>query len=696
MPEDRPDAARAASVTNLQGECPKNPPPEDGKRVRRRDLLNLLNFINFREGTIFVSFKNLERGDRVSYQAFPMPCLDESLDCRWLPPGIPARHMDAYEFESILLSDGRSHVTVKAELLSLDSAGIALRIPESGYEKGIRTMDRYACEGIAARMIQAGMCFEGELADFNSVSYRVALCDGTGASLRWLNPDEPVTVLFSKGGDLLYSGECMVTRMDRGRSAREMVLAPNFSGIRRYKNREFRGQRHVLSPAPAARFKHPFTGKPVFLQAVDISGAGIRVEEFFERSLLVPGMVIPEMAIEIANNFIFNCRAQVLYRNVVRDEDGRCTVTCGVVFLDMAAEDQARLSAFIHQSVDERLRICGSVDMDELWRFFFESGFIYPSKYLSIQTRKEEFKRTYERLYLESPSIARHFIFQDKGQIFGHMSMIRCYSNSWMIHHHAASRSGYGLAGVSVLDEVGRFGNEFYHHPSAHIDYLMCYYRRENRFPSRVFGGVVRDISNPKGSSNDAFAYLRLPAEPGAEDAAFQLFPARSEDLAEARRRYEGASGGLAFDALDLREDAELKADRELSGEYRAQGFKRERVIFCMRSEGRLQALIALALSDLGLNLSNLTNCAHVFVLDPKLRPKALFSGLRVLLRQYAAEDIPILAYPAEYLDEQGLRYEKKYLLWVLDMDYADAYFSSLRNTFRRASRDGDGHAEIE
>jgi hypothetical protein len=358
----------------------------------------------------------------------------------------------------------------------------------------------------------------------------------------------------------------------------------------------------------------------------------------------------------------------------------------------MDIQDQAKLSAFLHQAVNDRLRVCGSVDMEELWRFFFETGFIYPSKYLSIEARKEEFKRTYEKLYLDSPSIARHFLFQDKGQIFGHMSMLRYYSNSWIIHHHAASRDGYGMAGVGVLDQVGRYGNEFYHHPSSHMDFLICYYRKENRFPNRVFGNVVRDIADPKGSSVDGFAYLRLPAEAGDEGLPYQLFPARAEDYSELRRYYEGVSGGLALDALDLT----MEGDRDgtLDQEYSRQGFKRERHVFCLRQEGRLAAVMILTLSDLGLNLSNLTNCVHVIVLDgDRLRPATLFSGLRNLLRNYGAEDIPILAYPADYLDGHAVPYEKKYLLWILDMDRADAYFSSLRNTFRRNCRDGnDGH----
>lgn len=666
-------------------------PDDEGKRVRRRDLLNLLNFINFREGTIHAVFRQRESGSRMSCQAFPLPCSDQALACRWVPPG-PLRLAD-YDFESLVLSDGRSRVVVNAGVVGIDSEGIELAIPESGYEKSLRAMDRHSCPGIDARVVQAGMALEGRLLDFNADSFRVSVPRSASGSLRWFNPEGAVTAMFSKDGELLYSGECVVKRAGNGEGGRELVLAPNFSSLRRYAPRRFRGQRLSLLPAPVARFEHPFSGRQVCLQAENVSGAGLCVEEFFEHSVLLPGMIIPRLAFEIANSPIFECRAQVLYRNVASGDGGRCIVRCGIVFLDMSPADQVRLSAYIHQSLDGRLKVCGKVDMEELWRFFFESGFIYPSKYKSIESRREEFKRTYEKLYLESPSIARHFLFQDKGQIFGHMSMIRCYPDSWIIHHHAASRSGYGLAGVKVLEEVGRFGNDFYHHRSAHIGYLMCYYRKENRFPSRVFGGVVRDIGDRRGASTDVLAYLQSPPAAGEGSPSFELYAAGPAELAEARRIYASKSGGLMLDALGLSEDADDEADRELTAEFARQGFRRERAAYCLKQGGRLGALIVLTLTDTGLNLSNLTNCAHVVVLDDALDPSSLFAGLEAALRRHAAPDVPALFFPASYLDDRGIAYEKRYLLWVLDMDRADAYFASIGNTFGKPAG-GEDHEQ--
>ncbi|HET7838253.1 MAG TPA: hypothetical protein VFL04_00740, partial [Rectinemataceae bacterium] len=335
--------------------------------------------------------------------------------------------------------------------------------------------------------------------------------------------------------------------------------------------------------------------------------------------------------------------------------------------------------------------INGNVEQDELWRLFFESGFIYPSKYLSIQEHKEDFRLTYEKLYLDSPSIGRHFVVQDRGRLLGHMSMLRYYSNTWIIHHHTASRDGRGMAGVGVLDEIGRFVNEFHSHPSTHMDYLICYYRKENRFPCRVFGNVVRDIDDPKGSSVDAFAYLHLETGVAEDPYPFQLFPARAEEFARLRRWYEEVSGGLMLDALDLGEDR--LDDSALELEYARLGFKKERHIFCLKQDGRLMAILVLSLSELGLNLSNLTSCVHAIVIEPeRLAAGALFSGVRSLLHQYSCEEIPVLVHPAAYMDARELKYEKTYLLWVLNLDRTDGYLDSLRHTFRRVSDDGNGH----
>lgn len=657
--------------------------PDEGKRIRRKDILNILNFVNFREGTIYAQFRHLKYDERLSIQARPGPCRDETLECGWLAPGVSPGRLRGYAFDSFLLSDGHDLFKVKADVARLDEQGITFKLPDFGHEKSGRKIRRQICDGVAVQLLQNGARLRGALADFSAVSCRVSLSVDDEAALRWLNPDLPVMMTLERNGALLFSGDCAVTRSDDDGEGGALVLTPAFNNIRRYRAREYRSRRQRLVPAPNVSFAHPLTGKRCYLQAADLSSCGFSTEEFFHNATLLPGLILPEITVELGNRFVMKCGGQVLYRNVESPESGDPLVKCGIVFLDMALEDQAELSALLHQTENSRTRVCNQVDMDELWRFFFGSGFIYPSKYFSLRNDKEAFKTTYEKLYRRSPAIARHFVFQDRGIIFGHMSMVRNHARTWLIHHHAADRSGYGMAGVAVLDQVGSYINEFHLHRSTRMDYVMCYYRRENRFPARVFGGVSRDLEDPKASSVDAFAYLQLEAERRACADSYQVMPASAEDLTELKRFYEAASGGLALDALNL--SPRPYSEEELDRQYREGGFERKRAAFSIKRAGVLKAIAMITITDVGLNLSNLTNCVHSFVIDEKdLLHETLFSAISDICEHYEKVEIPVLLYPPSFLDSRSVAYDKQYLLWVLNMKNSDGYFKSLRNTFRR------------
>jgi len=654
-------------------------------KVLSKDLLNLLNFVNFREGALFVQFRDPNRGESLSFQAFPLPVADETLQCRWASRDVPVARLAGCVLEEILVSDGHTLVTLAATVVRLDHDGLVLQLPEFGYEKSSRQVRRHQALGVDVEVFQHGLRFSGTLTDFNAVSFQLRLQLPQGATFHGFHIHEPVTVTLAKGGVLLYSGEGRINRLVVQGTVGTLVVLPSVQNMRRFAPKSFRSVRQVLNPAPQVTFFHPLSGARVSLQAADLSGVGFGMEEFFENSLLLPGLILPELTVEWGGQVLLRGAGQILYRNVYVQGASKSVVRCGAVFLDLGLDDQARLAAVLHQALDSHIRVCGPVDMDELWRFFFESGFLYPSKYAAIEAHKEEFKRVYEKLYLKSPSVSRHFLFEDKGTLFAHMSMVRAYPRSWLIHHHAASRSGYGLAGVAVLDQMNHYINEFHLHRATQMDYVLCYYRKENKFPHRVFGGAYQDVADPKGISLDTFAYLHLGAEEADTFVPFQILPSSEEDLTELGRVYERASGGLMLDAMGLRLPEE--SHRELADHFRQLGFKHRFEVFSLKQHGVLQAVVTFQVSDLGLNLSNLTNCIHVLVTDPEgLSPQALFSGLLNLTRHYAVEDLPVLVYPHTYLEDRKVPYEKNYLLWVLSMTHADHCFHSFTNRFKRGT----------
>ena len=122
----------------------------------------------------------------------------------------------------------------------------------------------------------------------------------------------------------------------------------------------------------------------------------------------------------------------------------------------------------------------------------------------------------------------------------------------------------------------------------------------------------------------------------------------------------------------------------ELSEEYKRLGLQRDRQLFALRQAGQLKALVMMDLTDLGLNLSDLTNCIKVFVIDNKaLSANILDATLDLLATKYQKADLPALLYPVAYADEQAIAYEKCYSLWALSLQFTDQYFKYINRLLR-------------
>jgi hypothetical protein len=401
--------------------------------------------------------------------------------------------------------------------------------------------------------------------------------------------------------------------------------------------------------------------------------------------MLLPGMVLHELELSFADSYKIKCSAQVVFRKEMVDPNGEKWIKSGLALLDMDIGDHLKLISMLHQAKNKNSYICNDVDLDALWNFFFETGFIYPDKYAAIQKNKKQIKETYAKIYTRNPHIARHFIYQDKGTIYGHMAMIRFYQSAWMIHHHAARKSALNKAGLIVLDQIGRMINDSHRLYSLHMDYMMCYFRPDNKFPNRVFGGAARNINDPKGCSLDGFAYQQFnnPQRSTSElPAGWQITDTRSEDLEELAGFYEHISGGLMLEALDLK--PEKLGCQELSQEYAKLGLIRQRQLFSLTYNNQLKAVFLVNQSDVGLNLSDITNCVKAFVTDPQEFSSKIFEAAIARIAAITKKkDFPTLIYPAVYADENDIPYEKTYNIWVCSLQYSDAYFRYLKRLVR-------------
>jgi hypothetical protein len=645
------------------------------QRVTKKRLVDSLNSLNFREDPVTVHLEHVRYGTLLFLRAYPQPCTGDLLECTWAEPA-PANIATSYTVRNFLVDRGLDLLIVDAQVREMTPAGITFVLPEECRGHRLRRAKRYASEGIRVTLMQDATTCSGMLDDFTTDSFRVIVSIQPPQTFDWINDKAPLYAVFSDGSTVLFTGECRITRQTESKHERVLVLEPVYGEDLKPREGRFNSEGHLLVPRPGVAFNHPLARKRMSLEVDEISPCWFSVTEYYESSALFAGLVLPQVELEVAPGFSLTCVAQVS-RGEVHEAEGEKTVKWWIVVLDMGIEDQGKLFALLQRAQRSTSHVNGKVDLEDLLTFFFDAGFVYPEKYATLYARKERFLATYKKLYLENPAIARHFIQMDKGVIQGHLSMVRLYENTWMLHHHAAI--GQNGAGLRVLNQARDYVNDFRCLRSSHLDYLICYFRPNNKFPNRVFGGFARALSNPKHCSIDAFAYLNLNFNghgggEAEEESSWKLDAAKPEDLEELSNFYEYTSGGLMLKALNLGPDE--KNPSALNGEYEKLGFRRETHLYALKKDGVLKALALAVVSDIGLNLSNLTNCVHVFVVDGEDLPAdLLYRHLAALSPHYTEDQIPLLLYPLSYAEQQSIPCEKMYDLWAFDTKYAGSFY---------------------
>lgn len=653
---------------------------EDAREVDRESLANILNHIHFTDGKVLVHLRHPKYDESIIVRAFPDVCNGKDLICRWQEESRSDLRLKDYQFLHLIIDDGRSMTLVPATLKKIDRFGFAIQLPDKSFAVGDRAAMRYKCHGIMAELVQSGFISKGELLDFSPNGFRIKARPEPSCSFNWFNSEEPVTINLRNNNQVLFSEMCRCIRQEGNSNEREIVLEPVEKKINRFKKKEFRNPRQRLLPSPTLVFDHPFFKKRIQLEVFNISTAGFSVSENSDICALMPGMIIPGMTINFAGFLKIKCVAQVIYR-IEKEEK---TVRYGLAILDMNINSYSQLTHILTNALEPNAYIFSEVDMAALWEFFFDTGFIYPKKYGLIQSSRKDFESTYKKLYQESPEIGKHFTCQKNSRIYGHISMIRAYERAWMIHHHAARAMDGKRAGFIVLKQLLHYLNDMYRLPSAKIDHIICYFRPENKFPDRVFGGFTRHIENPQACSMDLFSYLtytnlslktQLPYD-------WSLDECSQIDLWNLKRFYNEHSGGLLMDALGL--DQEDGNNESIEDLYARFGLLRKLKTFTLKQEGKMTAVLIVNHSDMGLNLSELLNGIKILIVDSDGPPWNILSiAIAQLTKRYNMERVPIMFFPVDYVKANNIPSEKQYQLWVMNVKYGNEYLRYMQKKFR-------------
>jgi hypothetical protein len=679
---------------------PRKGPPPRKRHYPRKFIVNKINYFNFQQLPLMVRLEHPATGDKHVCQAYPSLCLSHQSFCAWFNPvkSLP-EDLDTYRLKEILIPDGSRLFAFSPRQSQISAKGLRFVLPERCEDGNRRRLKRQAVNDVKAALEVGGVGFSGRLLNFNAESFLLRLSAPTPKTRDLLSSGEVATLRLFDGRDTCYTGACRVSprpvkAAGGGKAAGgdktaggEVVLTPLNEAVKCYDPKQYRCQRYQPDLRPDVTLTHPLLKRPLTLKAEDLSGGGFAVHESLPDSLLLPGMRIRDLVLRFQDVDSIRCEVLVIYRKrEAAPNGGETRVRCGLVITEISPQDHTRLLAYLTHASNQRTYLCNPVDMDALWHFFFETGFIYPEKYAGFGDRIARIKQTYARLYSTPSNISRHFIYQENGAIRGHVAGIRAYEDSWMIHHLAANTSASPMAGLAVLKQVGHFAMAACNLPTNRMKYILNYHQAEKRFSYRVWEKVARRIDDPQSCYQYGFTYLRIPKTTTSQGlpqtGPYTLHPCRRRDLSLLQEAYQRDKGDLMLAALDL--VPERLVANTLTDEYRRMGMRRSRRLFTIKNGSSLEAVCMVIQTDAGLNMSDLLDNIQVLVMPDSEMPAAVLQQLlQALAEPFEQEEVAVMLYPTHYAQDQFLDGHRQYNLWVLNTESSDAYVNYINRITR-------------
>jgi hypothetical protein len=649
---------------------------EDSDRtLELKKLINKLNYINFTDLPVFFLLCHKQTNEQILIKAYPQPSVKNELISR-LDSSDTLTDLTVYALNHLVIDEGLTTILAPVQVISIEGDIIKVNLPEISRIKTARKIKRFLCGDIACKIVQGDFNARGQLIDFSPCGLGISL-SGTKI-MKGFDESKSALINIDQNGNRLYSGLCRCIRNGINLPGDRIVFTPLPRQVSLFPKREIRNNRQHIAPSFSVRFKHPFFKGDTSIERdiFDISPAGFSIKDKTEEELLLPGMIIPNITIIYADIVKMTCSAQVVYRH---EEPETKMVKCGLAIADMDLQSFTHLNHILGVSNDSNARVSSDIEMDSLWEFFFDTGFIYGEKYEEIQSYRETFKETYRKLYNDNTDIARHIVYKKNGKIYGHIAMVHAYEPSWLIHHFAARRMSHRLPGMTVLKHIVQYTGSYNRLSSSGMNHVMTYYQSKNNIIDRIFGNFTRHLNDLKKSSLDTFSYMLFNKKHPVRELpdGWVMKEITLRDLGKLKEFYESSSGGLLLNALGL--DIPSEPIKKLFAEA---GFKREYRAYCLCYEGRHMAFFVVNQSDIKLNLSDLINGIKVIVVEPTALSWAILAAaVNSLAVCFSEQGIPLLIFPSYFLSMQNIQIEKQYTLWILNAREASDDFLAYMNS---------------
>lgn len=427
---------------------------------------------------------------------------------------------------------------------------------------------------------------------------------------------------------------------------------------------------------------------------LEISSTGFSFAIDPKHDLFPPGLRLSRITFRLGS-FQLSCSGEVRNFSAL-GRDG--AVRCGVAFVGLSATERTQLADALMRHRFPGLTDGNDFPLEQLWRFFEETRFIYPQKMEQLAPVLPQVHDTFRKLQAKPGRLFKSIVYHEDRQLYAHMSAVRGYAHTFVVQHLAGATRTRGRQAPHIVN----LGMTEYFSQSQDLEYVKVYFRPNNKWPARVFGGYARKLTDRQRSDLRTFDYRILPVDQQLPDTpGVRVIEARGSDLSEVEGHFVGSERGLILRSDDLtRSNLRLDAVDEL---YQGSGLFRRRVVLLALQHDRPVGFALCELSSLGLNLSELLSALRIELLaagaqgpdhGQSIRTALLREALR-FYREAGRERVPLLqAADTEPPLAEALA-AKQYACWTCHRtqvrhfsEHVDRLYELLEsNAARRAAR---------
>lgn len=431
-------------------------------------------------------------------------------------------------------------------------------------------------------------------------------------------------------------------------------------------------------------FIHPFSQSKKVAQLLDISNSGVSIVLQGSKFAMPPGLVIENVSMQLPMHARLDIKLRVkgYYQEMPNDEDLKVSME----FIDASAMLVKEVSSYVQHLLSNNLQDATYEDIDELWQFYFETGFIYEGKRRQLSTHTDAVRKTLRLLLKSNTPLLKKILYKEDDVIKGHVTAIKVFDNALMVQHLNALKTNSGSAAMQVIRGITSYFLDKTANFVSGNRYVCFYYRPDNMYPALVFGETTKLIDNDEICWTETYQFC-LPTENRTltEDDDIEVFEANVDDLSDLETlliwnndyrisRLEGLA-------------REMITEMKISNSYERIGLYRYRKVFVAKMKSTGQTVYAVCnYASPGLNFSELTNSIKLFYdANSTANTQILIDAVCSLaLESYQATELhsPVLLLRANQPIPSSFVLEKNYTLWAIDLVYAKKFKDATEHIF--------------